>query len=91
VVGKLITTWGLRLSHSPSWYIDRSIKSLRYPYFLVENHEFSRQKVEISNFYSNMLEIFIKRSKFYLYLSVIIRFLELTEVVIGAVFGSSYG
>jgi hypothetical protein len=48
----------------------------------MKNHKFSRQKVEISNFYSNMFKIFIKRSNFYLYLSVIIRFLAHMEDVL---------
>ena len=82
MVGKPITC-GLKLNHSPSlWYIDRWGISLPYSHFLMKNHKFSRQKVEISNFYSNMFKIFIKRSNFCLYLSVIIRFLALMENVL---------
>jgi hypothetical protein len=81
MAGKPIT-WGLKLNHSPSGYIDRSGMSLPCSCFLIENHKFSRQKVEISNFYSNMFGIFIKRSKFCLYLSVLIRFLMLKDIVI---------
>ena len=81
MVGKPVT-WGLKLNHSPSlWYIDRWGMSLPCSCFLIENHKFSRQKVEISNFYSNMFKIFIKRSNFCLYLSVIIWFLALMEDV----------
>jgi hypothetical protein len=81
MVGKPIT-YGLKLNHSPSWYIDRWGISLPYSHFLMKSHKFSRQKVEISNFYSNMFTIFIKRSNFYLYLSVIILFLALIENVL---------
>jgi len=81
MVGKPITC-GLKLNHSPSWYIDRFGISLPYSHFLMKNHKFSRQKIEISNFYSNMFGIFIKRSNFYLYLSVIIPFLAPTENVL---------
>ena len=82
MVGKPITS-GLKLNHSPSlWYTDRLGMSLPCSCFIIENHEFGRQKVEISNFYSNMFKIFIKRSNFCLYLSVIIRFLALIEIVI---------
>ena len=81
MVGKPIT-YGLKLNHSPPWYIDKWGISLPYSHFLMKNHKFSRQKVEISNFYSNMFKIFIKRSNFCLYLSVIILFLALMEIMI---------
>jgi hypothetical protein len=82
MVGKPIT-WGLKLNHSPSlWYTNSLGISLPCSCFLIENHKFSMQKVEISNFYSNMFTIFIKRSNFYLYLSVIILFLALMENVL---------
>jgi hypothetical protein len=61
---------------------------LRFP-FLFENYEFSRQKVQISNFCSNMFAIFIKRSRFCLYSPVIIRFLMNKEIMIAMAIGSS--
>jgi hypothetical protein len=90
MVGKPIT-WGLKLNHSPSLsriLIDRECPSLAGG-FSFENHQVSRPKVKISNFYSKVFEIFIKRSNFCLYLSVIILFLMLRNIIIRMTIGSS--